>query len=673
MALRSHRCTNSTSLNLPSTSANEPSVESWNISTKVSEFKNIQAILFEIVPEPLLATNEDGRIVEANSETENCFGYKREELLGEKIEKLIPGGSKEIHQQHREAYQVTRASGSMRKGPGIFAQRKDGSTFSVEAILSPVATETGMLIYYVFRDMTERQETLEVARLLKFEEALSDLSCKFVNIPPNRVNQEIVFGLEVLVNALETDRASMAQLVPGTGDFIVTHAFARPGIPYFGERLASGVLPWLAERVMLGEIIKAERPEDLPPEAHNERKYMESVGEKSTLIIPLRVGGEIIGGISTDSFRIHRHWDERTVTRVRNVVDIFANALARKNADEELQHAMEQVQKLKDRFEQENIYLRKEMKLEYSHAKIVGASPAIVAVLRKAEQVSVTNSAVLILGETGTGKELIARSIHEMSARQQRAMITVNCAALPLTLIESELFGHEKGAYTGALSRETGRFELADRSTIFLDEIGELSLELQSKLLRVLEKGEFERLGSSKTVHVDVRVIAATNRNLQTMVKEGRFREDLYYRLNVFPIVVPPLRERTEDIPALVWHILKDLGQRMGRSIESVPTSTMRVLQKYPWPGNVRELRNVLERGLIENSGSVLRVEIPESAGISRTVARQLREMEAEQLLKVLKGTRWRVRGKGGAAEIFGLKPTTLEARMKKLGIHRPL
>jgi transcriptional regulator with GAF, ATPase, and Fis domain len=283
-----------------------------------------------------------------------------------------------------------------------------------------------------------------------------------------------------------------------------------------------------------------------------------------------------------------------------------------------------------------------------------------------------TDSAVLLLGETGTGKELIAETIHQMSRRKQRAMIKINCAALPSTLIESELFGREKGAYTGALAREVGRFELADKSTIFLDEIGELPMELQSKLLRVLQEGEFERLGSSKTMRVDVRVIAATSRNLSAMVKESKFREDLFYRLNVFPIVIPPLRERSDDIPALVWHILKDLSKRMGRNVESVHASTMRDFQRYAWPGNVRELRNVIERSLILNDGPVFRGEFHGVEHTSSGSLRRLNEVESDYLRSVLQATQWRVRGQGGAAEVLGLKPTTLEARMKKLGIKRP-
>jgi len=433
-----------------------------------------------------------------------------------------------------------------------------------------------------------------------------------------------------------------------------------------------GVLPWLESRLLSGEIATTAHPDELPAEAQHEREYMKSVGEKSAIVVPFRVGGRVIGGMSTDSFREYRRWDNRIISRVQDVADIFANALARKQADERLQVAYSEIQRLKQQLETENTYLREEINLAFHHSDVVGSSPGIRSVLKKVEQVAPTNSAALILGETGTGKELIARTIHELSERRNHPMVKVNCAALPTSLIESELFGRERGAYTGALAREIGRFELAHNSTIFLDEIGELPVEVQSKLLRVLQEGQFERLGSSKTISVDVRVIAATSRNLQAMVDQGKFREDLFYRLNVFPIAIPPLRERTEDIPALVWHILKDLGKRMGRKIEGVHASTMQDFQRYGWPGNIRELRNVIERNLILNTGAIFRAEIPELEPGMRHSPRRLHEVEAEHMRAVLQTTRWRVRGKGGAAEIIGLKPTTLEAKMKKLGIRRP-
>jgi PAS domain S-box-containing protein len=312
-----------------------------------------------------------------------------------------------------------------------------------------------------------------------------------------------------------------------------------------------------------------------------------------------------------------------------------------------------------------------EITSELNHPDIVGQSPALRKVLQDAEKVAPTDSAVLILGETGTGKELIARTIHRNSRRKGRHIVNVNCAALPASLVENELFGRERGAYTGALTREVGRFELADKSTIFLDEVGELPLELQAKLLRVLQEGEFERLGSSKTLRVDVRVIAATSRDLEKDVKEGKFREDLYYRLSVFPLRIPPLRERREDIAMLAWHFLRQIGYKMGRDVEAVQSSTMKALQDYHWPGNVRELRNVIERNLITHHGSVFAAEMPQIKGALPATGTTIEEIERAHIIRLLERSGWRVRGPAGAAEALGLKPTTLEARMKKLNIHR--
>jgi len=287
------------------------------------------------------------------------------------------------------------------------------------------------------------------------------------------------------------------------------------------------------------------------------------------------------------------------------------------------------------------------------------------------EQVAETDSTVLVQGETGTGKELIADAIHRLSKRRERVMVKVNCAAIPETLIESELFGREKGAFTGASSREIGRFETAHRGTILLDEVGELPFQLQSKLLRVLQDGTFERLGSSKTVTVDVRVIASTNRDLEQAVLDGTFRPDLYYRLNVFKTTVPPLRDRKEDIPALIWWFVGKYAKKMDKKIETIPRQAMAAYQQYRWPGNVRELMNAVERSVILTRGSVLNAYIPVEISTALSQVLSLEEMERKHISEVLEMTRWRVRGREGAAELLRMKPTTLESRMQKLGIRR--
>ncbi len=363
--------------------------------------------------------------------------------------------------------------------------------------------------------------------------------------------------------------------------------------------------------------------------------------------------------------------DMLVLSAIADVTDRKLSEKTLSDLNARLLEANEQIRKLKEQLERDRVADKREIRLESNHVEIVGRSQAILRVLMSAEQVAPTDSTVLLLGETGSGKELVARAIHKSSKRNTRPMVTVNCAALPASLVENELFGRERGAYTGALTREIGRFELADRSTIFLDEIGELPLELQAKLLRVLQEGEFERLGSSKTLHVDVRLIAATSRDLEGAVREGKFREDLFYRLNVFPIRVPPLRERREDIPMLTWHFLQLLGGRMGRDVETVRATTMKAFQAYRWPGNVRELRNVIERNLIVHQGTVFEAELPEGAGTSSVAGTTIEEVDRDHIFRTLERTGWRVRGPGGAAEALGLKPTTLEARMKKLGIVR--
>ncbi|MEJ2616043.1 MAG: sigma 54-interacting transcriptional regulator [Ignavibacteriaceae bacterium] len=343
-------------------------------------------------------------------------------------------------------------------------------------------------------------------------------------------------------------------------------------------------------------------------------------------------------------------------------------------AEQKIKDALSEVEKLKNELEAENIYLQDEIKLTHNFESIISTSESFKKILYKVEQVSSTDAIVLILGESGTGKELLARAIHSLSSRKNKPLIKVNCAALPAYLIESELFGHEKGAFTGAYAKKIGRFELANEGTIFLDEIGELPLELQAKLLRVLQEGEFERLGGTIPIHVDVRVIAATNRDLENALKEGTFREDLYYRLNVFPIKIPPLRERKEDIPVLVNHFINKHCKKIGKKIESISPKLMKNLINYDWPGNVRELENVIERAIIVSPENSFKLE--ESLNQNKengntTGFQSLDEIEKKYIIDVLESTNWRVSGPNGAAKILGLVPSTLQFRMKKLNIHR--
>jgi PAS domain S-box-containing protein len=353
------------------------------------------------------------------------------------------------------------------------------------------------------------------------------------------------------------------------------------------------------------------------------------------------------------------------------LVCVSIDITERREIEQQLKRRLEENERLRRRLESENVFLKEEVNLTVAH-DIVGQSDAMKTVLMQADQVAQTDSTVLIMGETGTGKELLARAIHRMGKRQGRPLVTVNCASLPPTLIESELFGREKGAYTGAMTKMIGRFEIADGSTLFLDEIGELPVELQTKLLRVLEEGVFERLGSTRPIKVNIRLIAATNRDLADDVKAGRFRKDLYYRLNVFPITVPPLRDRAEDIPLMVWTFVNEFQQRMGKRIEIISKKGMEAMKLYSWPGNVRELRNVIERAMITTRGEILNVTLPWTDTQETFEGKNLQEVERRHILSILEKTHWRVTGKGSAAEILGLKRSTLQSKMKKLGIKRP-
>lgn len=340
-----------------------------------------------------------------------------------------------------------------------------------------------------------------------------------------------------------------------------------------------------------------------------------------------------------------------------------------KVAEEALLRSYAEIKQLKDRLEAESAFLKAEIKLNQAHGQIIGRSPGIRRVLHQVEQVAAAECPVLVSGETGTGKELIAQEIHRLSRRRDRMMVLVNCAALPSALVESELFGRERGAYTGALTTQVGRFEIANGSTIFLDEVGELSTEVQAKLLRVLQQGEFQRLGNPKTLKVDVRVIAATNRDLAAEVRKGRFREDLYYRLKVFPIAIPPLRERTEDISQMTFSFMEEFATRMGKKLTKVPAKAMERLHRHSWPGNIRELRNVIEHSVIVSSGDTLTLSLLSEAPVCGAEPVTLAQAEREHILKTLESTGWRIKGLHGAAARLDLQPSTLYSRMQKLGI----
>ena len=524
-------------------------------------------------------------------------------------------------------------------------------------------------------EMTERRRIKQaLEERLKFEALLAEISAHFVNLPTDQIDSDIEEAQRRICKFLDLDRSTLWQTTkqePGT--LLLTHIQHPSGSLSPPERMNGyDFFPWITQKVLDGETVIFSKMTDIPSEAARDRENLLAYGTKSDVIVPLSVGeGAVLGMLTFAVMREERSWPETVVKGFRLIAQVFANALERKRIDSRLREHIREIEELKERLERENIYLKEEIGLLAEHKGIVGQSVVMKRVLRQAEQVAQTDSTVLLLGETGTGKELLARAIHGMSLRKDRPLVTVNCASLPPTLIESELFGREQGAYTGALTRMIGRFEIADGSTLFLDEIGELPLDLQSKLLRVLEDGTFERLGSTKPLHVNVRIIAATNRDIEQGVKDGKFRQDLFYRLNVFPIVIPPLRKRPEDIPLLLQAVVIEFQNKMGKEIESIPKKTMQALQSYSWPGNVRELRNMIEHAMILSKSKILDVHLPKQASSDIEAPGNLQDMERMHMVAVLEKTGWRLAGKGGAAEVLGLKRTTLLSKMKKLGIKR--
>jgi transcriptional regulator with GAF, ATPase, and Fis domain/PAS domain-containing protein len=516
----------------------------------------------------------------------------------------------------------------------------------------------------------EQRLRTELEERLRFEALLADLSAQFVRVPAEEMDRLIEEAQRRIVQALGLDRSTLLQRAEGQDNLAITHAWARPDVAAHPDLFAKRHFPWVQQTLLKGDIVRFTTLAALPPAAHRDQAAFRAMGQRSLVMFPLTAIGRVFGALSFGTLTAERAWPEELVQRLQLMADIFANALARQRSEQALQGALADVTRLKQQLEAENAYLRQAMQAQPGN--LVGTSPALKEAVSQADHVAPTDASVLLLGETGTGKELLAHLIHRRSRRKDRALVTVNCAALPPTLIEAELFGREKGAYTGALTRQAGRFELADGSTIFLDEIAELPVELQVKLLRVLEEGQLERIGSTTTLTVDVRVIAATNRDLAALVAHGKFREDLYYRLNVFPIVVPPLRERGEDIPLLAWTFAKHYGAAIGKPVERISQETMTALRHYPWPGNIRELRNVIERAVILSASSTLQVPMGAAVVPAAAPPPTLAAAERGQILAALDQTGWRIRGPAGTAALLGLKPTTLESRIKKLGLSRP-
>jgi transcriptional regulator with GAF, ATPase, and Fis domain len=472
-----------------------------------------------------------------------------------------------------------------------------------------------------------------------------------------------------IVEALDLDGSTLFER-SDDGDLLGTRGWWRPEVSAMPARVSAREhFPWMLRRLLAGEVVSLSSPDELPDGV--DRATLLRFDVKSIVAVPLPLARRVVGVVSFGLTRCERQWTPEILQRLRFAASLFASVLGRRHSDEAPRLALAEVKGLSGHLRADNVCPRRELESALDTSR-VGRSDAIRRVHEQVRQVAETDATVLLLGETGSGKEVFASQIHELSRRRGRGMVRVNCAAIPATLIESELFGREKGAYTGALTRQVGRFELADGSTIFLDEIGDLPPDVQVKLLRVLEDRQIERLGSSKATRIDTRIIAATHRDLEKRIEADTFREDLYYRLNVFPIRVPPLRERTEDIPMLVWRFVEDFSAAFGKRVESIPEDNMEMLRRYSWPGNVRELRNLVERAVIGASGPRLTIALPQNSAAAVRRSVRLADVEKEHIKGVLDSTRWRIRGIGGAADQLGLKATTLETRMAKLGLQRP-
>jgi formate hydrogenlyase transcriptional activator len=518
------------------------------------------------------------------------------------------------------------------------------------------------------RENTGSAHTYGLGELLAFERTLSEISARLIQIPGEQLETEILNGLKSIAGFFNVERCTFSEYLPATQETFARFSYAPGGFTSIPPMRTDHLFPWTIGQLLANRPVILRYPDGFPPEAEVDRRNAALGGFKSSIHIPIVIEGAVRFILSVASLAEYREWPEELRPRLRLFGEILASALIRKQREDE-------IRRLKESAEHENISLREVVQLQTEHGEIIGRSDALQYVLYKLERVARTDATVLLLGETGVGKELFARAIHRSSGRKAKPLLKVDCAALAPLLIESELFGHERGAFTGAVAARKGRFEIASGGTVFLDEVGELSPELQVKLLRVLEDGFVEPVGTSNPIRVDVRIIAATNRDLEAAILQGRFRQDLFYRLNAFPLTIPPLRDRRSDIPLLVQHFVRIFSARHSRSITRIPRETARMLEEYSWPGNIRELENVIERAVISGEGKTLHIPPLTARRAEQPSARTvkpLNEIEREHILAVLEKTLWRIEGQSGAASILGLHPDTLRHRMKKLRIIRP-
>jgi transcriptional regulator with GAF, ATPase, and Fis domain len=505
--------------------------------------------------------------------------------------------------------------------------------------------------------------------VLELDRLLAQLSVNLINLPAERLDDAFRDALRRVGESLAIDCATHS-VVDGDGTLAPHAEYRRPGVPPEAALAPDRErFPWTHAALRRGVAASFSCLDEIPHPV--DRDSYREAGIRSAATVPLIASDRVAGTVALTLIREERAWSAETLHRLNVFATALGSLLTRLESEENQHRSLEDAERRRDQLRAENLYLRAEARERLGTGVVVGQSAAVRQVMAQVQQVAATSSTVLLLGETGTGKELFATQIHDLSQRRTRPMVRVNCAAIPSALLESELFGREKGAYTGALARQVGRFELSDHSTIFLDEIGDLPLDVQVKLLRVLEERQVERLGCPKPIRVDTRIIAATHRNLEQRVTEGTFRDDLFYRLNVFPIQVPPLRERPEDVPLLVWRFVEEFAKAFGKRIDAIPRENLAGLQRYSWPGNIRELRNVVERAMITAAGPRLTIPVPAPTVSAARRSELLVDIEKEHIQGVLTRTGWRIRGSGGAAERLGLRPTTLETRLAKLGLKR--
>jgi len=624
--------------------------------------RDLLEIAVAVSPTGVLVCDGGGTIRYANRRIEEIFGFPTDELHGQALDLLLV-----------DAVLPAAPAGAARERVG---RRKDGTQVPLEVGHAVHEQSGDGLVVLSIVELTERrmlQQSMlqKTYRSVLFERLVSDLAVAFVNVAPEEIDGLIVDSQRRIVETLELDRAILFQYTDNRQDLVQTHGWLRPDMPETaGVASARTEFPWLLSRLLANEIVWYSRLADVPSAA--DQASMRLQGTVASALIPVSSSGTVLGALFFASTK-PREWKPEVLERLSVVAAVVGQCLVRRENLRQLKDALGEVERLRDQLVSENVQLRDEVKAMRVAPRIAAGSPAMQQALELVASVAPTDASVLLHGETGCGKELFAQEIHRLSTRRDHEMVRVNCAAIPTALIESELFGRERGAYTGALSRQAGRFEVADGTTIFLDEVGELSLDAQAKLLRVLQERTIERLGSTKSITVDVRVIAATNRDLTKEVAERTFREDLFYRLNVFPITVPPLRHRSEDIPDLVWTFIDEFAGAFNKRIESISRDSLLALQRYSWPGNVRELRNLIERAVIMATGPRLVVDPPVPVRAEPAEHTSLHEVEATHIRTVLERVGWRVRGMGGAAELLEMNPTTLDSRMAKLGIRRPL